>query len=89
MTSLLASPYRIICYFSKLRLSRGRSERREQKGRVTWYRVVQDMGGEALHLQSQPNDAGRVGQHAMQNIEQGEEQCGCRLIVVLIVHIQA
>lgn len=47
------------------------------------------MGGEVPYLQSQPYDTGRIGQHAVQNIEQGEEQGGGRLTVVLIVHIQA
>lgn len=56
---------------------------------MTWCWVVQDPGGEALYLQSEPNDTGRVGQHAVQNIEQGEEQRSRCLVVVLIVHIQA
>lgn len=40
------------------------------------------------YLQSQPDDAGGVGQHAVQNVKQGKEQRGGHLVVVFIVHVQ-
>lgn len=50
---------------------------------------MEDAGGEAVYLQRQPDDAGRVGQHAVQNVEQGAQQRGRRLVAVFTVRVQA
>lgn len=60
-------------FFKKETYIRSGLERRARKGNVTWRGAVEDAGGEAVYLQSQPDDAGRVGQHAMQNIKQGTQ----------------
>lgn len=41
------------------------------------------------YLQGQPHDTGCVGQHAVQNVQQGAQQRRCRLIAVFIVHVPA
>ena len=46
-------------------------------------------GGEGvLYLQSQPHNPGGVGQHAVQNVQQGGQQGGCSLVAAFVVHIQ-
>lgn len=51
--------------------------------------AAEGAGEEAVYLQRQPDDAGRVGQHAVQNVQQGTQQRGRRLIAVSIVCVQA
>lgn len=56
---------------------------------MKWSRAAQDTGKQILYLQSQPYDTGGIGQHTVQNIKQGKEQCSCHFIVVFTIHIQA
>lgn len=42
-----------------------------------------------VYLQGQADDAGRVGQHAVQDVQQGAQQRACHLGVVFVVHVQA
>ena len=50
--------------------------------------MVGKAGEGVLYLQSQPHDPRGVGQHAVQNVQQGEQQGGCSVVVAFVVHIQ-